>query len=400
MTTDRRSRAIRKAAAAALFLLIPLLTLPARPAAAADGLSTPDQLLAYIASHRADVGLVSYTVDAEGRIDPADPVILHNPDLSMPLASTFKIVVLAAYARGVELGHLDPAMRLSVGDWERNFLPGTDGGAHAAALDELGIPADEFGFALDATRTVTLDQAVHAMIKFSDNTATDFVMETIGAPEIRATLDVANLRKQQMPVPLVGTFLAWSNHEDGSLTASRMRDLLQLTPAQYQARVRELTALFHNQTWRVLEYYFRLTAEKPATPQVEARVADRLFFTGSPREYGRIMAKVLTGTFLSPGISATMRRHLGWITEIPQIGDLFSAAGFKGGSLYGVLNSVWYLVPKAGDFGGRNRVVVLFLRSLPIPAWNQIDAAATWLQFDLLLGADRTFAEKVVNALQ
>jgi len=44
------------------------------------------------------VALVSYTAEPDGSPDPA---VFRNPDVPMPLASTIKVVVLAAYAREV-----------------------------------------------------------------------------------------------------------------------------------------------------------------------------------------------------------------------------------------------------------------------------------------------------------
>ena len=78
----------------------------ARSAGAAPGLATPDQILGYLVAHRDDVSLVSYTVTPAGTPDPADPVLRVNAWRPMPLASTIKIVLLAAYAREVAAGRL------------------------------------------------------------------------------------------------------------------------------------------------------------------------------------------------------------------------------------------------------------------------------------------------------
>ncbi len=78
------------------------------------------------------------------------------------------MVPLAAYARAVATGALDPQERIAVTDWERWYLPGTDGGAHDAARTRL--PGD----------TVTLDQMVSAMIRESDNAAPDYLRDRLG----------------------------------------------------------------------------------------------------------------------------------------------------------------------------------------------------------------------------
>ena len=94
----------------------------------------------------------------------------------MTLASTIKIVVLAAYAREVAAGRLDPHAELPIREWERFYLPGTDGGAHAAALAALGIPTDQDGFASNPEAAVSWDRIAQAMIRSSDNAATDLLL--------------------------------------------------------------------------------------------------------------------------------------------------------------------------------------------------------------------------------
>jgi hypothetical protein len=100
-------------------------------------LSTPEKMLNYLSRHRRDVALVSYSVRPDGTVDQDDPVVMHNADVPMPLASTMKVVLLAAYAREVARGRLNRSEEITLRDWERNYLPGTDGGAHAGALAAL-----------------------------------------------------------------------------------------------------------------------------------------------------------------------------------------------------------------------------------------------------------------------
>lgn len=72
-----------------------LLTALAWPARA-QSLSTPEDVLDYLVRHRKDVALVSFSVAPDGIPDPADPILTVNADQPMALASTIKIVVLAA----------------------------------------------------------------------------------------------------------------------------------------------------------------------------------------------------------------------------------------------------------------------------------------------------------------
>lgn len=85
---------------------------------AAD-VTTPDGWIGYLAAHPDDTGFV--VADGTGT------VVAHRGDDPQPLASAVKVVHLAAYARAVADGRLDPAEPVPVRDWERWYLPGTDG---------------------------------------------------------------------------------------------------------------------------------------------------------------------------------------------------------------------------------------------------------------------------------
>lgn len=354
----------------------------------AGDLETPEQVLQYLDQHRQEIALASYSVRPDGTPDPTDPVILFNPDRKMPLGSTFKIVVLAAYAREVTAGRLDPEQEVGIPDWERYYLPGTDGGAHPAALASLDIAADPYGFAKDRAAAVTLDTLAHVMIQLSDNAATDYLMARLGRDTLRSVIEQAGLTGQDVPLPILGIFLAWSNHEDGLLTPSRVRRLLAESPARYAARVDRLAAAYGDPRWRRQEHLFLLANRDSFSYELEARVADVRFQQGTVRDYARVMAGVVTGTFLSPEISALMRRHL----EVPLPDhDLFLSWGMKGGSLAGVLTGANYYVPAIGTFAGKPRVSVLFLRRMEPGAWDALSAAFGDLVFDARLAVDRDF---------
>ena len=133
--------------------------------------------LNWIADHRKTVAIAA-SDDAWGSIRHRE----HRPHI---LASTIKIVHLSAYATAVAEGRLDPQQPIKVGDWDARHPYVSDGGAHKAALDSLGIPCDELGVADDPDRTVPLDTMVAAMIDFSDNAATDYLRHRLGDGRLR-----------------------------------------------------------------------------------------------------------------------------------------------------------------------------------------------------------------------
>lgn len=140
---------------------------PAPPPA----LGTPEGLLGWIRDHPDRASLL---IDdgRGGRLE-------HLADTARPVASASKVLHLVAYARAVAAGRLDPAGPVPVREWERWYLPYTDGGAHPAALELLGATA---------SGTVTWDQLVQAMIVSSDNAAPDLLRAELGD---KALIDAA-----------------------------------------------------------------------------------------------------------------------------------------------------------------------------------------------------------------
>jgi hypothetical protein len=174
------------------------------PAPAAADTTTPEGFLGWLAAHPDDVSLV--VGDPDG--DPVE----HRADEARPLASARKVVHLAAWAAAVQDGRLAADATVPVGEWERWYLPGTDGGAHPAALTRLGVATDGLR-AVDPTTPVPLSDVVSAMVQESDNAAPDLLRALLGPDALAAT----------------AADLGW----DDAPTASFLGDFLQvLEPGQ------------------------------------------------------------------------------------------------------------------------------------------------------------------------
>ena len=365
-------------------------------AAAEVSLQTAPEILRYIARHPQDAALATYTAAPDGTPDPDDPVLFHNADVPMPLASVIKVVVLAAYAREVVAERLDSNEEITLGDWERFYLPRTDGGAHPRALASLGIPADAGGFALEPSTRVPLDTLARAMIRWSDNAATDYLLKRLGPAVLHATIVEAGLTGQEMPRPILGIFLSWYNHDEGSLTQGRLRELLAFSPAGHRARIKHFAAAYQNDFWREAEIRRWLEGKYIVQYPLEAQAAGTLFPAGTARDYARILAGVVTGTFLSPEISAVMRPPL----ERDLLGSTdFDSIGFKGGTLASVINEAAWFVPREGSFAGKPRIVVLFLRALPVLPWADLVQHAGQVVFAFRVARDRSFVERTQSRL-
>ncbi len=307
----------------------------------------PAGLLLQLTEQPADVSVVAYGVRPDGTPDPAQPSVLVNPDAPMPLASTRKIVLLAAYARAVSNRTLDPVRAVKLADWEAYYLPGTDGGAHPAALKRL---------ALKTGAGYTLDQVAGAMIRESDNAAADFIYALLGADAVQAVIHDAGLKGQEPLFPISGEFRAYDR--------TRLSATFKLSREAFRAQAISLTPAPGS----------RPTATPLPGPADQARLSDAFTVRGTARDYAGVMARVMTGTFLNTDVSAIMARHLEWPLDGADVKASFERLGAKGGSLPGIYTNNFYLLPKVGPAAGQRRVVSVFLRRIPASreqAWTQ-----------------------------
>lgn len=345
-----------------LATLIPAVVLAASCAATAApppcavipaaGTDTADGWVGWLAEHRRDVALV--LEDGRGG------ELAHRESVPAPSASASKVIHLAAHARGVSEGRIDPEEMLRIADWEAWYAAGTDAGAHPSALEHLGIPHDGLR-ALDPERTVRLADVVTAMIRFSDNAAADLLRDRLGD---RALLDAAaagGWRDADLP-----SFL-------GQVVALLEPELAAPPGAPREERAAaELT----------------LARRYAADPAFAAQVGDRpapgperllawADGTGTATANGltALHRSIATGSF---GAGAELaRREL----ERSAPPDDAIGLGFKGGSLPGVLAEALTLRRKDGTTAS----AVLLVRRMPVDAW--LTATQSLAHQEMLLAA-------------
>ena len=363
------------------------------PAQTPNDLSSPEGVETYLKNQinggSRDIALAVYSVNEDGSLS-SDNALAYNENAPMPLASTVKIVVLAAYAQAVAEGTLNPDEEVSVRDWEAYYLPLTDGGAHPLALESLGIASDELGFAEEDV-SVRLDDIASAMIVQSDNAATDYLVNRLGDAALARVIEENALSQQEVPLSILGMFLAWQNADSPQLT-QYPEDEFRAATERYEARY--LT----DAAWREaqLEWLQSLTSFPGSyEEQVEAYQA---FTSGSAEDYARIMAGVVSETFISAKASQVMRRHLEWFMQFPDYQEVYETLGAKGGNLPGILTQAMYLVPKEGDFAGEPRVAVLFFNHLSERAGAEL--AGNFLAVQTKLAADRTTVESFADTMR
>ncbi|OZC74379.1 serine hydrolase [Rhodococcoides fascians] len=269
-------------------------------------LNTEDGWLGLIGQAPESVSLL--VDDGSGR------TVEHRAEEQQPLASAVKVVHLGAYARAVAAGELDPDEQVPLLDWERWYVPGTDGGAHPAALERLGIASDGTS-ATDLAGTVRLDDIVSAMIQESDNAAPDYLRYRLGDDALTRAAAAGGWENFQAPTLVTQTLSLFD------------------------------PALGDGDTWATAERWafdqqFRVDVsaglELPSYDQQVDGVQERSA-QGSAAELAGFYRAIADGTF-GDGSDVALRQ-----LEHRPAPDGAAGIGFKGGNLPGVLTQAFEL---------------------------------------------------------
>ncbi len=332
------------------------------------------------------VGLAAYRVG-----DEANGVYL-NADVPMPLASVVKIVYLVAYVEAVAAGELDPTSYVPVADLDAFWQPGLDLSAHQNALAEL----DAQGLMLKNPDQVRLEDVPWMMMRFSSNTAMDYLHYLLGAERIEETAVSLNLTTQTAPCPFLGQFLAMSNitrqnDDDYEALLAYLED-----PALYGQEAMLFADTFINDPeFRDVQNDWRREEKRPSVA-IQRLFTENLNPQASAGEYAGLMAQIAQNGLSHPDSSFLARRYLEWPMIFEDNQELFSNLGFKNGTMPGVLNIVYYAYPQGET---TPVVVVLFFRDLPSRTYRDWRNNLTHDEFARWLLVDDGAITAVANAL-
>lgn len=308
--------------------------------------------MGYVAAHRGDVAVA---VD-----DGRGARVVLRPDEQQPLASAAKVVHLAAYGRAVAEGRVRADDQIRVGDWERWYLPGSDGGAHPKALDRAGVANDGVR-AVDPQRTVALDTVVASMIQLSDNAAADLLRDRLGDQALSRAAADGGWAGVGLP-----SFL-------GRALALVAPELAPVSVPRAQRAAVELALARRFATDPVLRT--ELSARPPPPIEVQLRWADESA-TGSANQLAALHRAIATGAF-GPGADVA-RRQLEWQkVSLPGV----VGVGFKGGSLAGVLTEAFTVRREDGS----TATGILLVRRMSATDW--VGALTSFAHQQMLLAA-------------
>ncbi len=321
------------------------------------------------------VGLAAYRIGQE-----ADGAYL-NADAPMPLASVVKLVHLVAYAEAAAAGEIDPTDTVTLEELEAYYLPNLDLNAHPKAIADLEADGRLFG----DPPAMLLDELPGMMIEYSSNAAADYLHMLLGQEVIEETAVSLNLAPQTAPCPWLGQFLIMGNHtRDEANDQEAVQNYID-DPDLYGRDVIQLTEAYSSDPeFRETAVAWRRENRRP-NGQTQRFFSETLNAQGTAGDYANLMAQIAQNGLSNGDSSFIARRELEWIMQFPANQTLFTNAGYKNGSLPGILTTVYYAYP----LDGSNPIVVaLFFRELngrTYQDWRQNlahDELARWLLAD------------------
>lgn len=314
--------------------------------------------LDFIAEHPQAVAVLCYTTNA------ATPEFELNADEPFPLASTYKLVILAELARQVDAGLIDPAEQISLSEVNAYWLPPTDGNMHQMWLDSLD----------EAQETVTLQEVVNAMIRLSSNAAADYLLSRLDKDRFSELFDDLGLANTDLPAGgYLGLYLAMGNHETG------ISDPESLDIETWMAERERLETLFlTDAAWREAELNYQMDRidaltkadEAAVTAEIERQAAyfERFGMKGSARDMLRILDAAYSDDFFGGEGQTFIQSSMDWLMEInPANAEVYEHLGTKGGTWVGILTGVWYAKPRSGN----SISLAVFYRDMPFDLWSQ-----------------------------
>lgn len=350
--------------------------------AIAEAIRSPDDLLDYLADHPESVSLVAYNLGGEAQ------GIFYGANVSRPVVGLTRLLVLAEYIRQVEEGSLDPESRVALDTLAMFHLPATDQGAHEHALQHSGY--------IGRDTSVAMAHLAETMIASNAGAAMDLLLDRLGRADIENLTARIGLSTLDAPLPSSGQFLSWSNHTLTSLPKERLAMLGAMSSTDYADAVYDFAATYRRDaTFRAREIA-RLTKQgTDLALQQQRDLAQATLPRGSARAYADVLARALTDSLLSPGVSRQFIRILE--RPIPDsAGTILKAIGSEAGSFPGIISFVGYAHRNAES---GTRIVALIMEDVPISVFYHLMQTGIDKGFEIQLLADDAFFDLVRTRL-
>ena len=217
-----------------------------------------------------------------------------------------------------------------------------------------------------------------------------YLLRTVGRATVDALPAKLDLPPDSAPHPLLGEFLAWTNHETRFVPNGTLTLVEQMSPSGFRDLAWSLTDRFVDDlAFRDIEVRYLKNDGFDLLLRDQAALAAAVENRGTARSYARIMERVFQGAI--PG-AARMKEALEWPMSRERVRAEFTVLGTKGGSLPGIVTSAYYAKP-AKD--GAARVLALFLQNVPPRVSLRLQKSYVHQDFERRLLSDDAFVEKV-----
>lgn len=348
--------------------------------ALAHSLVSTDSFLDYSALHPEQVAIACWEIGDEAN------GLFFNAARSQPASHASALLVLAAYA-----AEADHQATISLAHWERFWLPGTDGGAHLAALLDarasgaLQGDAGTFSLAgagpgpqLQPSGSVRFSDVARAMVRHADPSAMDALIEHLGRARLAERVIGLGFGPDAVPLPASAVQLSLLTGAAAPELLARFR---ALKPGAYADSVWEqFGQLSSDSSLRVQSLEGQGTGfSLRETAELRAVLAPR----GSAGAYARLIEQIASGELSG---AEYMRGKLEQPLSAAVAREELEGFGSVRASEPGIYASASYGRARGAE---RTRVLAVMLQKLPMAVWLHLSSGNLLRRFEAeLLGND------------
>lgn len=350
-----------------------------------EQINEPEDLLTYLEGNPDKVSFHAI------RLNDEDEVLEWRADEKQPLASVYKVLILAGVAKQMETGELEPDQMIAVEEIKALYLPGTDGEAHNQAFNHF----EQEG--LISQGHLPLREVIRAMIRWSDNAATDYLIHKTGRENLESLVEELDMEGIELPFPINGSYLLWENHEHQNEPEDRMETYGEWSRQRFIDEAFEKSRrMLNDEDFREAEQQRLDGGRLDLGLEMQRAMAREFSPKGSARAYAEIMREVFLGNFISEEVSGRMQEFLEWPMTHERIQQDFMRFGTKGGSLPGVLTSAYY--GRAHD--GEPVILSLLFTDMQFAVWFHFMQQHMHQDFEIMVMKEPDFWNSVDQKIQ
>jgi D-alanyl-D-alanine carboxypeptidase len=303
-----------------------------------------------------------------------------NENKLMPLASTAKILVAVEFAKQAGTGVINEAEYIPVAELDKYYLPGTDGGAHAAWLQ---YEQQKGHIKQDSIRLIDV---ARGMIIFSSNANTEYLLDLLGLDNTSSNTQLFGLKKHTALYPIVSSLFLYQNPHKAK-EDKILKSINTLTEEQYCKTIYQVHKALKYDT--LLKSKFRLA---DLSMPMQKTWSDRLT-ASTAAEYVQLCSILNRRKYLTADSYGILADVLEYFMENPANQKIYKHFGIKNGSTAFVLTEAFYATLQNGS-----RIEAAYFFNNLTPVENA--KLQRWLN-DMRIGItqDKVFLQRLITVL-